>query len=61
MIGCAAGSMRCRIGSRISIGSLCRTEAMALRISSAASAMFFLKLKMITTCARLSAAVERIW
>ena len=61
MIGCADGSILCRIGSRISMGSLWRTAAMALRISSAASLMFFLKLKMMTTCAWLSAAVERIW
>ena len=40
MIGCADGSMRCKIGSRISTGSLWRTEAIALRISSEASAMF---------------------
>ena len=53
--------MRLRIGSRISIGSLWRTEATALRISSAASAMFFLKLKMMTICAVLSEEVERIW
>ncbi len=61
MIGWADGSMRLRIGSRISIGSLWRTEAMALRISSAASDMFFLKLKMMTICAWLSEAVARIW
>ncbi len=61
MIGCADGSMRLRIGSRISMGSLCRTEAMAFLISSEASTMFFLKLKMMTTWALLSAEVERIW
>ncbi len=61
MIGCAEGSMRRRIGSRISTGSLCRTEAIALRISSEASTMFFLKLKMMTMVAALSAEVERIW
>jgi hypothetical protein len=60
-MGSACGSMRTSTGSRISSGSLWRTEAMALRISSEASTMFFLKLKMITTCARLSEAVERIW
>ena len=61
MMGCAEGSMRRRIGSRISTGSLWRTEAMAFRISSEASTMFFLKLKMMTICALLSADVERIW
>jgi len=34
---------------------------MALRISSDASTMFFLKLKMMTIVAWLSAAVDRIW
>lgn len=61
MIGCAEGLIRVRMGSRISTGSLWRTEAMALRISSAASAMFFLKLNWMTTCAVLSLEVERIW
>jgi hypothetical protein len=45
MIGCADGSARVRIGSRISTGSLCRTVAMALRTSSAASIMFLSKSK----------------
>jgi hypothetical protein len=60
MMGCAEGSMRLRIGSRISTGSLCRTEAMALRISSEASTMFFLKLKMMTIWALLSAALAKV-
>jgi hypothetical protein len=34
---------------------------MAFLISSEASTMFFLKLKMMTMVERLSAAVERIW
>jgi len=61
MMGCAEGSILRRIGSLISIGILWRTEAMALRISSEASTMFFLKLKMMTICALLSDEVERIW
>jgi len=61
MMGCADGSILCRIGSRISTGSLWRTEAMAFRISSEASTMFFLKLNRMTMVALLSAAVERIW
>ena len=60
MIGCVAGSIRRRMGSRISTGSLCRIEAIELRISSEASIMFFLKLKMMTMLAELSLAVERI-
>ena len=52
--------MRRRMGSRISIGNLWRTEAIELRISSEASIMFFLKLKMMTMVAELSLAVESI-
>jgi hypothetical protein len=58
--GSCEGSARNRIGSRISSGSLCRTWLMALRISSAASIMFFLKSKMTMICAWPSEAVERI-
>jgi hypothetical protein len=61
MIGCAAGSSRCSTGSRISTGSLWRTEPMALRTSSAASIMFLSKLKTSTSCAHAFAAVERTW
>ena len=58
MMGCVDGSIRRKIGSRISAGSLCLTEAIALRISSEASIMFFLKLKIITMLAALSPAVD---
>ena len=61
MIGWADGSILRKIGSRISTGNLWRTDAIALRISSEASTMFFLKLKMMTMLALLSLAVERIW
>ena len=60
IIGCVPGSMRRRMGSRISMGNLWRTEAIELRISSEASIMFFLKLKMMTMVAELSLAVESI-
>ncbi len=59
MIGCAAGSRRCSTGSRISSGSLWRTEPMALRTSSAASTMSLSKLKTSTSRALPSAAVAR--
>ena len=59
MMGWADGSMRWMMGSRISLGSLWRTAAMAPRTSSAASIMFLLKLKITTRRALLSLAVER--
>ena len=61
MMGCAAGSRRCRIGSRISTGNLKRTDAMALRTSSAATTRFLSKLKMRMSVALPSAEVERSW
>ena len=61
MIGCALGSMRCSTGSRISTGSLKRTEPMALRTSSEATTMSLPKSKIRTIWAWPSLAVERTW
>lgn len=60
MTGWAPGSNRCRIGSRISVGSLWRTVAIALRTSSEASTMFLANWKTMMMRAWLSVAVERI-
>ena len=59
MMGWALGSARCRMGSRISTGSLKRTLAIALRTSSPATTMSLPKSKMISSCACPSLAVER--